>query len=478
MKKKILITLTLLLTFIFGTGMYLFQVKASVNPVEAYEVYIDGRSVGFIKNRSKLVKFIDQEQQEIKDKYQVEKVYMPLGVKIQKRTTYNQKFKSEYEIYQLIQKSKLFAIDGYKITIHSKKPIIINTLDKEYFVEALNKTIRNFVNENLYDAFIKGETIEIKTTGSRIENAQLQERITIQKTLISTSDQIFTNTADLNKYLLFGTLEEQKTYKVKSNENLEEIAFKNNLSIEEIIVANPEFKNANTLLYAGQVINVGLIQPLVNIEVEEHIVSDKVLKFDTETKYDSSMMVGYQRVDQAGENGMARVTEKVKSINGALIPPVITTNTTILKPAVNRVVVMGGRMRANVGSGTWRWPTITPYRLTSPFGHRWGRMHTGIDISGTGHGSPIFASNNGVVTFSGWWDAYGNAVVINHNNGFYTVYAHLSKSYVKVGQVVSRGQVIGGMGNTGRSFGTHLHFEIRSGDPKKGGTPLNPMRYL
>jgi len=476
--KKIITIFILTVTLMLGTGLYLFKVSASIKPFVAYEIYIDGRSIGFIKNKVKLENYIDEEQKAIKEKYKVSRVYMPVGVKIQKRTTYFNNFRSEKEIYSMIKKAKLFAIDGYQITIHGKKPIIISSLQRGIFVEALNKTIRNFVNPELYQAYIDDKEIVIETTGSRIENAKLSEKITIRKTLISTGDTIFTNAADINKYLLFGTLKEQKKYTVGVNENLEDIAFKNNLSIEEIMVANSEFKTANTLLYPGQVISVGLISPLVHIEVDEHVVSDKTLKYDTETKYDPKMLAGYSKVESEGENGSVRVTEKIKYINGEMIPPVITVSKTVLKPAVNKVVVVGGRMIASIGGGSWRWPTIAPYVITSRFGYRWGRMHTGIDISGCGHGSPIFASNNGVVSFAGYWDAYGNAVVINHNNGYYTVYAHMSKIFTKTGQIVKRGQVVGAMGNTGRSFGTHLHFEIRNGDPKKGAAALNPLNYL
>ncbi len=89
-------------------------------------------------------------------------------------------------------------------------------------------------------------------------------------------------------------------------------------------------------------------------------------------------------------------------------------------------------------------------------------------------GSPdIHASDEGVVTFAGQQNGYGNVIMIDHGNGYQTVYGHLSSIGVHVGQVVQQGESIGVMGNTGRSTGTHLHFEIR-----KDNTPRNPMTYL
>ncbi|MEO0936979.1 MAG: M23 family metallopeptidase [Pseudomonadota bacterium] len=123
-------------------------------------------------------------------------------------------------------------------------------------------------------------------------------------------------------------------------------------------------------------------------------------------------------------------------------------------------------------------PLKTPYRFTSGFGFRrhpitgGRRMHNGVDFAGA-HGSPIYATADGVVTFSGWASGYGRLVKIQHEFGIETRYAHNSRNYVKVGQRVSRGERIAAMGNTGRSTGTHLHYEVRV-----GGKPVNPMIYI
>ncbi|NKB29525.1 MAG: peptidoglycan DD-metalloendopeptidase family protein [Rhodobacteraceae bacterium] len=117
-------------------------------------------------------------------------------------------------------------------------------------------------------------------------------------------------------------------------------------------------------------------------------------------------------------------------------------------------------------------PLTQSFRYTSGFGPRWGRMHSGTDFAGA-HGSPIHATADGVVTHAGRAGAYGNLVKIQHAYSYETRYAHASKIYVKVGQRVSRGDRIAAMGNTGRSTGTHLHYEIRI-----GGKAINPMRYI
>ncbi|MEM6727088.1 MAG: M23 family metallopeptidase [Pseudomonadota bacterium] len=117
-------------------------------------------------------------------------------------------------------------------------------------------------------------------------------------------------------------------------------------------------------------------------------------------------------------------------------------------------------------------PVRDSFRFTSGFGPRWGRMHNGADFAAP-TGTDIFATADGVVISAGWSSGYGRLIKIQHEFGIETRYAHLSKIRVKVGQRVSRGQHIGDMGSSGRSTGTHLHYEIRV-----GGKPVNPMIYI
>ncbi len=117
-------------------------------------------------------------------------------------------------------------------------------------------------------------------------------------------------------------------------------------------------------------------------------------------------------------------------------------------------------------------PVKGAFRYTSGFGPRWGRMHEGADFAAS-HGTHIFATADGVVTHAGSQGGYGRLIKIKHDFGIETRYAHLSRIRVQVGQRVSRGEHIGDMGSTGRSTGTHLHYEVRV-----GGEAKNPMKYI
>lgn len=122
------------------------------------------------------------------------------------------------------------------------------------------------------------------------------------------------------------------------------------------------------------------------------------------------------------------------------------------------------------GSGRFIWPVNGP--ITSPFGPRWGRLHAGIDIAAPG-GTPIRAADNGRVTLAAPTGGYGNYTCIQHTATLSTCYAHQSRLGTSVGAAVRQGQVMGYVGNTGNSFGNHLHFEVRV-----NGTPVNPLGYL
>jgi len=117
-------------------------------------------------------------------------------------------------------------------------------------------------------------------------------------------------------------------------------------------------------------------------------------------------------------------------------------------------------------------PVKDSFRYTSGFGRRWGRAHEGIDMAAP-VGTPIHATGDGVVTFAGRQGAYGNLIKIEHELGVETRYGHLSRIRVKVGQRVSQGDLIGAMGNTGRSTGPHLHYEVRM-----KGRAVDPMSFI
>ena len=266
-------------------------------------------------------------------------------------------------------------------------------------------------------------------------------------------------------------------------------------SITEFLIVNPEFTSKDNLLIPGQKVNVALIAPVLEIVVEKEIVEDVEKPFETIEKEDDTLDWGVTKTEVEGVAGIQRVTEKVKYVNGEPLTAYILPNPEIIKTPVDKVVIKGtkraysGSFTPALSSGSWGWPTVYPYIITSYYEWRWGRLHAGIDISGTGFGSPIFAAESGTVlsTYTscdndGWYGStcghgYGNMIWIAHPDNVYIVYAHMMNNIlVYPGQQVTKGQIIGYMGNSGSSTGTHLHFGTwYGGTQEDGGQSFDPF---
>ena len=149
----------------------------------------------------------------------------------------------------------------------------------------------------------------------------------------------------------------------------------------------------------------------------------------------------------------------------------LTNNEKLAAKMVDQILELGA-WRIAVQKIPFAHPLNENFQYTSGFGPRWGTMHYGTDMAAK-HGSAILATADGVINFAGWEKGYGKLIKIKHDFGYETRYAHLSKISVSVGQRISQGDRIGKMGNTGRSTGTHLHYEIR-----RNGKPINPMKYI
>ena len=475
----------IIIALVLSSSVFFVGYTKHSKPETIYKVYLSGRNIGYIKSKTELEEYINEKEQEIKRKYKVDTVYAPKDLDIIEEVTYNKKISSLEQIYDKIKSESPFTINGYTITIKGVEEIkedgkylteekTINVLKKEVFEQAVDSMINVFIGESKYEAYVKETQKEITNTGTLIENVYIQNDMTIKQNKISTDDKIFIDELELSKYLLFGTLEEQKKYKVKDGDTIEQVSYNNKLSVEEFLIANTEFNSSDNLLYPGQEVTLGVIRPAFKLIEEDHVVELEESKYKTEIVYDENLLVGVERVKQKGSNGKNRVTKKVKRSNGEVVSAVVISSEEVV-PTKNKIIVRG-KGTISVGSvGNWAWPTKIPYVITSNYGWRWGSLHEGVDISGTGHGSPIYAANDGVVTEAGYTSYNGYYVIINHNNGYYTNYGHMAKLLVKKGAIVSIGQQIGTMGNTGFSTGTHLHFGLWKGYPYVGGVAINPM---
>ena len=249
------------------------------------------------------------------------------------------------------------------------------------------------------------------------------------------------------------TSEQIRSYTVEAGDTISGIAEKFGLNPETIIWANPELERNPDLLWVGQELT---ILP-VNGVYHQIGSGDTIDGIAAVFQVASQAIINYPLNQLDPENLTIRAGDWLVVPGGN-------------KPFVPRTVAAySGPVPADatLGSGIFGWPTSG--RITQGyFGY-----HPGIDIGGW-VGAPIIAADSGHVIVAGWDNTgYGNMLVIDHGNGFQTVYAHLNAVYVEAGSNISKGQQVAEMGSTGNSTGAHLHFEIRQGTVQR-----NPYGFL
>ena len=478
--KRFSISLMLLI-IIVGVFVLGFGYKTTPEPNNYYEVYLNDESLGTIRSEKELEDYIDENGAYYKNKFDVDKVYSPKGLQVRKLTTYSGDVSSVSEIYKKISKEEPLTIKGYEFII-KKQTTEKNTeaedtvttqsiyvLDKSVFKDAVTTLIKTFVEADAYQAYIDDNQVKIETTGENIEDVYVSEDITVRETNIPVNETIYTDATELANYLLYGKDQTATEYTVQAGDTIENVAFNNKISPEELLLSNTALTSTTNLLYPGQKLKIVETNPQISVVEESYVVEDIESQYTTEERYDDNTVIGQDKVIQEGENGLERVSQKVRKVNG-IINYVDPQGKTVLKEPVSRIIVKGNKYIPDVGSTTsWGWPTDSGWTLSSGYVWRTNpvtgkrELHGGLDISGTGYGSKIYATNNGRVKEASYHYSYGNHVIIDHNNGYLTLYAHMSRINVKVGQVVARGDVIGYVGMTGTATGPHVHYEIWKG---------------
>ena len=264
------------------------------------------------------------------------------------------------------------------------------------------------------------------------------------------------------------------TYKVKSGDTFYDIAGEYDISLKDLLALNPGYDV--DLLHEGDELMIAQAVPyltVVNVERQNYV---RDIPYEIEYTDDDSMYQGDTEVISAGQYGKADVTANVTYINGEETTREVVASVT-LRDSVAEQQLRGTKERPSwFPTGSFRWPCYGT--ITSYFGYRssptYGASsyHEGIDIA-NGTGTPIYASDGGTVTMSGWSGGFGYYIEIDHGNGYQSSYGHLSSMVVSVGEHVYKGQLIAYMGSTGISSGSHCDFRIYA-----NGTPVDPLNYL
>jgi murein DD-endopeptidase MepM/ murein hydrolase activator NlpD len=246
-----------------------------------------------------------------------------------------------------------------------------------------------------------------------------------------------------------------------------EVGFTDEITTEEIMTARKHIETADEVfarLARTSFAAIG-VRTVEILNYEEEYEETPVYVYDDDRYED------YELVVTQGAAGLRKVTAEYVRVNGEFSEKTPVAYD-VVRPATAAHAIKGAKkLPKPVGSGKFARPGKGG-SISSPFGPRWGRAHQGIDIDVKY--APVYAAGDGKVVYTGnKGDGYGTMIVINHGEGFETLYGHLSRSSVNIGDEIYKGQRIATSGNTGRSTGAHLHFEVRI-----DGTPRNPLGYL
>ena len=249
---------------------------------------------------------------------------------------------------------------------------------------------------------------------------------------------------------------------VEDGETIQSIAA--TFGVEENALYNEDNEKQITSVSRGEKICIRKTVSPVSVELVESGKMKEIVPYETIKKDSKKYYIGDEVVDTKGVDGIQIFSGTVTKVGGKVTDR-DTDSLEVLREKVDEVILVGITEKPKTApTGTFLNPMVPgTYVVTSRPGWRWGRTHEGVDM-GASTGTPIYASDGGTVIRAGVYGGYGNCIDIQHEDGWISRYGHLSAYGVKVGDKVYQGQYIGAVGNTGRSTGPHLHFEIRHND--------------
>lgn len=304
--------------------------------------------------------------------------------------------------------------------------------------------------------------------GGKIVEIRVEEKIDYLTAQVKTSEVA---TPEEALQLLKEGIPLDKKYVVAAGDSLWSIARSQGMTVEDLRAANPQVKG--DFLQIGDELRLVKAEAPLHVVVVREVQNKEELPYAVQLRQDSSLYRGQEKVVQEGKPGLKVVTYRVVERNGVLVSKEEIARQVVQEP-VPKIVARGTKRivvaSRGGGAGELGWPVSG--QITSGYGYRGREFHGGIDIAAS-YGSPVRAAAAGTVIYTGRDGGYGRTILIDHGDGLVTRYAHLSRIDVAPGEVVSGGEVIGAVGESGRATGPHLHFEVLV-----NGSQRNPLGYL
>ena len=461
---KISLAVVLVTAVTFTLGFANADLKDDIK--EIYHIYSGNEYIGAVSDQEAVEEMIEKKKQEASSQYKGLTVEAGSNITIIPEQVFTVAVNEAKTVEKL---EGVLALEAEAHALLVDGQAVAYVKDAADYEKAIDLLKLRYVSQQELDA-LEGATAQLvplnQNDQTRVVEVSLTKPVTGEKAKVDPA-QILTP-EEAVELLLSGSVEKE-TYAVQQGDVLGSIASAHDLTLKELLALNPGLTES-TVLKIGQPVNVTVAKPYVSVKVVMEKFKVETIDFKHITEQDATMLKGESKVKQEGKAGQKEVLYTITSENGVRTNKQVTNELVTAEP-VDYINVVGTKVIPSRGTGTFAWPAVGGY-VSSHMGPRWGTQHRGIDIARPSDRT-IKATDNGVVTFTGWDGSYGNKVVIDHNNGYETTYAHLSSINVSVGQVVEQGSNIGIMGSTGNSTGIHLHFEVR-----KNGALVDPLSVL
>ncbi|MBE6738080.1 MAG: hypothetical protein E7566_05470 [Ruminococcaceae bacterium] len=354
------------------------------------------------------------------------------------------------------------------------------SVDGKYIATIENENVLTKASAQMHNALSKTTASETSTPLMQIgypslngsHNASVTE---VYEKLVDSSDAVVSQTSGLYiDDVFYGATQDKKTLTAELTKILNDAkarydettttTFENDVKILDGVYAADSIKSTQEIIESAKL--------NLSIRLETDLTVEYDRYFTTIYEYDESQLDTYCEVKQQGKPGKESVLYRLVYIDGVQTDSIVQSTELVEEP-VDQILVVGTR-ESYSATGSFTWPVPYTKNVTSVYEYRWGTFHNGIDISWNGiYGQDIVASDSGTVTWAGYDNSgYGYYVIIDHGNGFQTMYAHACELYVETGDKVLKGEAIAGVGSTGYSTGDHLHFEII-----KDGVQVDPELY-
>ncbi|MFB4168788.1 peptidoglycan DD-metalloendopeptidase family protein [Virgibacillus sp. JSM 102003] len=472
MLKKVAITTCIGLSFTFTTA-YADDNSDSLETI--FHVYVDGKHIGKVSDKETVQDIIDAKVSKKSDEFANLSITVGEEVSLVSERVFDPTYNKD-NVEKQLKKDLSAKAEAVQLKIADetvgffKDKKTADKVLKSYKAKYVDKKVLEKLTDRQSDSNSKdkpNKKTDLAIGDSIITDVTLSEKVSFSDKKVKPEKVL--NVKQGLKMLEKGTLED-KVHKVEKGDALSSIADEYDLSVEKLIELNDNL-NKDAVLKIDQKIHVTDYQPFVDVIVNKEKVVEETIDYETEVKESDEMYKGDKKVKQEGQKGKKRVHYALEMKNGNIVNKETVTEKTTKDP-VKEVIIKGTKVVPSRGTGELHWPAVGG-NVTSNVGMRWGSMHKGMDIAQPSNRS-ILAADNGTVVSAGWDSGgYGNKIVINHNNGMKTIYAHLSSISVSPGQTVEKGSKIGVMGTTGNSTGVHLHFEVY-----KNGSLENPQKHL